>query len=225
MHLTSTHFDEPTAIQMTAQKHKVVSIHGAAGTDPIVYVGGTNQNLKNNISSKLSAAGFRVEVPPSNLDGNDQDNICNKGRNLEGLQLELTTALRNELISDSTQMTKFADAVRAGISASFSYPDGRTYYFGSDNFTSSFWLNNGNPFYLKSDDIIKGVQSPIDPSQDEKLRIDFYDQNGKLVLSHSAEAVGHKWFIYSTGLPTGYYKIKVTYVSGHPAWIYCGLRY
>ncbi|MGA9172701.1 MAG: hypothetical protein WBZ33_01800, partial [Thermoactinomyces sp.] len=83
----------------------------------------------------------------------------------------------------------------------------------------------GNPFYLTSDDIIKGVQSPIDPSQDEKIRFDVYDQSEKLVLTHSAEAVGHKWFQYSTGLPTGYYKIKVTNVSGHPSWIYGGLRY
>jgi len=173
----------------------------------------------------LSAAGFRVENAPENLDGDDQDNIANKNRNLEGAQMELTTALRDELLNDPSQMQKFADAVRAGISASTSYPDGRTYDFGSDNFTSSLWLNNGNPFYLTSDDTIEGVQSPINPTQNEKIRFDFYDQNGKLVLSRSAEAVGHKWFRYSTGLPTGYYKLKIVNVSGHPSWIYGGLHY
>jgi phage replication-related protein YjqB (UPF0714/DUF867 family) len=50
LHLTSTHFDEPTALKMTTQKHKVVSIHGAAGDDPIVYMGGRNKDLMNNIS-------------------------------------------------------------------------------------------------------------------------------------------------------------------------------
>ncbi|MGA9174254.1 MAG: poly-gamma-glutamate hydrolase family protein [Thermoactinomyces sp.] len=44
LHLTSTHFDEPTALKMTTQKHKVVSIHGAAGDDPIVYMGGRKFN-------------------------------------------------------------------------------------------------------------------------------------------------------------------------------------
>jgi hypothetical protein len=63
-----------------------------------------------------------------------------------------------------------------------------------------------------SDDTIEGVQSPINRSQDEKIRFDFNDQSGKLVRSRSAEAVGHKWFRYSTGLPTGYYKIKIVNV-------------
>lgn len=226
LHLTSTHYDEPTAIQMTAQKHKVVSIHGAKDdTNKIVYMGGLNNNLRDLISAKLTTAGFKVQMAPSNLAGKDQDNIANKSRNLQGAQLELTTALREDLLKNPSEMTKFANAVRAAISASTSYPDGRTYDFESHKFTGSFWLNNGNPFYLTSDDVIKGVQSSINTSQTGKIRFDFYNQSGKLVLSRTAEAVGHKWFIHPTGLPTGYYKIKVTNVSGSPSWIYGGLRY
>lgn len=144
LHLTAAHYDEPTALQMTAQKNKVVSLHGAKGTEPIVYMGGLNNNLMNNLSNKLSAAGFRIETAPDTLNG---------------------------------------------------------------------------------DDTIEGVQSSIVPTQDEKIRFDFYNSKGQLVLSHSAKAVGHKWFRYSTGLPTGYYKIKVVNVSGHPSWIYGGLHF
>ncbi|MBA4543292.1 MULTISPECIES: poly-gamma-glutamate hydrolase family protein [Thermoactinomyces] len=225
LHLTASHYDEPTALQMTAQKNRIVSLHGAKGTEKIVYMGGLNQNLMSNLSERLTAAGFRVENAPDNLNGNHPENIANKNRILQGAQMELTTAQRDELLNDSAKMQKFADAVRAAISASSSHPDGRTYEFGSDNFSNSIWLNGGNPFYLTGDDYLKGVQSPIDPSQKEKIRFDFYDQNGKLVLSHSAEAVGHKRFSYSTGLPTGYYKIKIVNVSGHPSWIYGGLVY
>jgi hypothetical protein len=49
--------------------------------------------------------------------------------------MELTTALRDELLNNPSQMQKFADAVRSAIAVSTSYPDGRTYDFGSDNFS------------------------------------------------------------------------------------------
>lgn len=225
LHLTAKNFDEPIALKMTAQKNKVVSLHGAKGTEKIVYMGGLNQDLMNQMTKKLTAAGFRVEEAPENLNGNHPDNIANKNRNLEGGQLELTRALRDELLDDPSQMKKFADAVRQAISASTSYPNGRTYDFGSDNFSTSFWLNNGNPFYLTSGDTIEGVQSPIDPTKSEKIRFDFYNEKDQLVISRAAQAVGHKWFRYTMNLPTGYYKIKVVNVSGHPSWIYGGLHY
>ncbi|MFS8514713.1 MAG: hypothetical protein LOD87_13495, partial [Planifilum fulgidum] len=66
---------------------------------------------------------------------------------------------------------------------------------------------------------------PLDPSKKQKIRFDIYDQNNKLIVSRSAEAVGHKRFKYILGLPTGYYKIKVVNVSGNPSWIYGGLQY
>jgi phage replication-related protein YjqB (UPF0714/DUF867 family) len=57
---------------MTAQKNRIVSVHGAKGTEKIVYMGGLNQNLMNNISKKLSAAGFRTEIGPEHLNGDAQ---------------------------------------------------------------------------------------------------------------------------------------------------------
>ncbi|WP_312853841.1 poly-gamma-glutamate hydrolase family protein [Thermoactinomyces mirandus] len=225
LHLTSKNFDEPTALKMTAQKNRVVSIHGAKGTEKIVYTGGTNPNPMNNISKKLSAAGFRIETTPEDLNGNHPKNIANKSRNLQGAQMELTTALREELLDNPSQMNKFADAVRSAITISNSYPDGRTYDFGNDSFSNSVWPNSGNPFYLTSDDFIRGVQSPVDPKLNGYIRFNFYDQNGKLLLSRSTQEVGHRWFIHPTGLKTGYYKIEIENVSGHPAWVYGGLVY
>jgi phage replication-related protein YjqB (UPF0714/DUF867 family) len=224
LHLTSTHFDEPKALKMTAQHNKAVSIHGASGDDKVVYLGGRNEEMKSKISSALRSAGFKVENSPSNLAGKSQDNIVNKSRNLQGVQLELTRGLRDELVEDDAQMKKFANAVRTAIALANSHPDGRTYDFSVNSFTSSVWLNGGNPFYLTSDDQIRGVQSTISPDQTAKVRFDFYDQNGKHVLSRTAQADGHRWFIHKTGL-TGYYKIKIVNASGNPTWVYGGLVY
>lgn len=225
LHLTSKNFDEPKALQMTAQKNRVVSLHGAKGTEKIVYMGGTNPDMMNKIEKELQKAGFRTETAPEDLNGNHPNNIVNKSRNLQGAQMELTTALREELIDNPDQMEKFAQAIRNAVEASTSYPDGRTYDFGTDRFTSSVWLNGGKPFYLTSDDKIKGVQSPLNDKLEQTVRFDFYDENGKLVLSRSAKAVGHRWFIHQTGLKTGYYKIKMVNVSGNPTWVYGGLVY
>lgn len=225
LHLTSKNFDEPTALNMTAQKNRVVSIHGAKGEEKIVYMGGNNPILRENIAKKLSAAGFRLEKAPEDLNGNHPNNIVNKGRNLQGAQMELTTALREELLEQPTQMDKFANAVREGIAISTAYPDGRTYDFSVHSFTSSVWMNGGNPFYLTPDDYIRGVQSTIDHKKQAKIRFDFYDQNGKNILSRTAQSDGHRWFIHKTGLKTGYYKIKVVNVTGNPSWVYGGLVY
>src|SRR5690606_4965789 len=225
LHLTAKNYDEPRALQMTAQENKVVSLHGAKGTEKIVYMGGLNEYLRDIIDEELSAAGFRTEEAPEDLNGNHPENIANKNRTLEGAQMELTTALREELLENPDQMEKFANAVRKAISRASSHPKGRTYEFGSDKFSNYFWLNNGNPFYLTPEDTILGVQSPLDPSKKQKIRFDIYDQNNKLIVSRSAEAVGHKRFKYILGLPTGYYKIKVVNVSGNPSWIYGGLQY
>jgi phage replication-related protein YjqB (UPF0714/DUF867 family) len=226
LHLTSTHFDEPEAIMLTAQHNKAVSIHGASGSDKkVVYVGGRNEEMKSKISSALRSAGFQIENPPSNLAGKSQDNIVNKSRNLQGVQLELTRGLRDELVENDAQMKKFANAVRTAISLSSSHPDGRTYDYSVSSFNDSVWMNSGKPFYLTSDDVIRGVQSTISPDQTAKVRFDFYDQSGKLVLSRTAQSEGHSWFIHTTGLKTGYYKIKINNASGNPSWVYGGLVY
>ncbi|MFD0772060.1 poly-gamma-glutamate hydrolase family protein [Bacillus sp. CGMCC 1.60114] len=118
LHLTSTHYDDPLALKMTAQKSKVVSIHGAKGTEKLVYMGGLDEELKTKISNKLSSAGFSIGTTPDNLKGTSPENIVNKGKNLKGAQLELTYDLRTELTNDSSKMKKFSDAIRSAIAES-----------------------------------------------------------------------------------------------------------
>ncbi|MGG2134546.1 poly-gamma-glutamate hydrolase family protein [Bacillus sp. S2(2024)] len=115
LHLTSTHYDDPIALKMVAQKNKVVSIHGAEGTEKLVYMGGLDEKLKEKITGKLEDAGFRMGDTPNNLKGTNPMNIVNRGKTLKGAQLEITRALRTELKNDNSKMEKFSNAIRSAI--------------------------------------------------------------------------------------------------------------
>ncbi|MFD0770011.1 poly-gamma-glutamate hydrolase family protein, partial [Bacillus sp. CGMCC 1.60114] len=114
LHLTSTHYDDPIALKMVAQKNKVVSIHGAEGTEKLVYMGGLDVKLKDKIEGKLSSAGFSTGIR-DDLKGTNPMNIVNRGKTLKGAQLEITGALRTELENDNSKMEKFSNAIRSAI--------------------------------------------------------------------------------------------------------------
>ncbi|WP_429762104.1 poly-gamma-glutamate hydrolase family protein [Bacillus sp. S2(2024)] len=114
LHLTSTHYDDPIALKMVAQKNKVVSIHGAEGTEKLVYMGGLDVKLKDKIEGKLSSAGFSTGIR-DDLKGTNPMNIVNRGKTLKGAQLEITGALRTELENDNSKMEKFGNAIRSAI--------------------------------------------------------------------------------------------------------------
>lgn len=94
MHITSTDYDEPVALELVAKSERTLSIHGCRGTEPITYIGGLDKDLKEKVGSKLIEAGFIVEDAPSNIGAEDERNICNLNVNGAGVQLELTYELR-----------------------------------------------------------------------------------------------------------------------------------
>ena len=98
LHITSDHFDEPRAVLLVAGAHRVVTIHGAKGLEPAVYLGGLDTALRRRVLFVLSEAGFAAADDPSpTRQGRGATNICNRGRTGEGLQLELTLGLRKRL--------------------------------------------------------------------------------------------------------------------------------
>ncbi|MEU3825236.1 poly-gamma-glutamate hydrolase family protein [Streptomyces sp. NPDC029080] len=108
LHITSTHFDEPMCVAMQAKATRTVSYHGAEGgaddgTQLLTYIGGLDTTLKTNIANALTAAGFSVDLNPSStIAGVDPDNICNRNKSGAGVQLEITTALRNSFFPGGT---------------------------------------------------------------------------------------------------------------------------
>ena len=130
LHVTSTHYDDPTLHQMVEGRVATISIHGAKGDDQIVFLGGAKSVLRDAIQSQLESRGFAVQVPPEYLGGLNEDNFINKNENSTGVQLELTTALRKALFINqdmsttsrknednwSSLMYQFVDALHTAIS-------------------------------------------------------------------------------------------------------------
>lgn len=101
LHITSNHYDEPLGLHASQNALIVVSIHGCRDTDEIVFVGGKNQGLKQSIIVALRQAGFAAETSARpGLRGISNQNICNRCKCGEGVQLELSRGLREKMFDD-----------------------------------------------------------------------------------------------------------------------------
>lgn len=102
LHITSTHFDEPVAAGMACEAATIIVIHGCKGPDPMVCLGGLDTRLKEVCRRVLSKAGFHVGERHA-LAGTNGLNLCNRGLQGGGLQLEFTNGLRRTLFRDLTR--------------------------------------------------------------------------------------------------------------------------
>ena len=100
LHITSTRFDEPTALKLVASSKRTIAIHGCKDmTRNKIYLGGLDYELRQLISTALSAVGFDVSENPK-FPGVSRNNICNRNYSSKGVQLELTGGLRLMLFPD-----------------------------------------------------------------------------------------------------------------------------
>jgi phage replication-related protein YjqB (UPF0714/DUF867 family) len=93
LHITSTLFDEPAALEMARRSWKVITIHGCDGTNPTAYLGGLDEDLRVRVATVLRSRGFSAAPHPV-FRGDQKENLCNRGSSGAGLQLELSEALR-----------------------------------------------------------------------------------------------------------------------------------
>lgn len=135
LHVTSTHYDEPTLTNELKKKNVAVSIHGAGGSEPVVYVGGRDKKLMDNAVVELRKQGFNAQYAPAHLAGSGQNNIVNRTKSGQGLQLELSTGMRKAMFTNndntkahrqneanwSYNMTKFSNAVNSAIDKTYGY--------------------------------------------------------------------------------------------------------
>lgn len=124
LHITSTHFDEPHALEMVAKASCVVTIHGTKGDQSFIYLGGRDEDLMQKARIQLLDASFPVGETPDHLQGKDPRNIVNRGTRRKGLQIELTFGMRSALFKDlsrsgrkspSPRFHPFIDAVHSAI--------------------------------------------------------------------------------------------------------------
>lgn len=128
-HVTSPHYNDPTLLNMVKSKDFAISIHGAKGTKPVIYLGGLDTPLKQAIKHELLKQHFIVKPSPTYLGGDLKENFVNRDFKDKGVQIELSTAFRKSLFINenmsaqsrenqsnwSPVMYKFADALDQAI--------------------------------------------------------------------------------------------------------------
>ena len=98
LHITSTRFDEPSALMIAANAHTVVTIHGCSENRMVVYVGGRHRELGLRIHASLRQAGFNAQISgKSALRGENPSNLCNQCSSGKGIQLEISAGLRKRM--------------------------------------------------------------------------------------------------------------------------------
>ena len=126
LHLTSSNFDEPSCLALLGAAERVVTVHGEASREAVVYIGGRDRQLRAALAVALAGHGFAVASHTSpRMQGSHARNICNLGRAGAGVQLELAGGLRRRLLGPRSAPSKeraariacFAAAVRQVLCA------------------------------------------------------------------------------------------------------------
>ncbi|MFN2745521.1 MULTISPECIES: poly-gamma-glutamate hydrolase family protein [Bacillus] len=99
LHITSTRFDEPTALEMAASHEYIMSLHGYYGEERLIKVGGTDRTKIKRLVIELNKAGFAAEMLDTDdkYAGTHPDNIANKSISGLSIQLEMSTGFRKSL--------------------------------------------------------------------------------------------------------------------------------
>lgn len=106
LHVTSRHYDQSTLMYMLSKVNQGLAIHGCLGNESLVYIGGKDQALMTTVEQLLTKAEFKVAKAPAHLSGKDDDNIINGTQQNAGVQLELTTGLRQSFFENHNFVRK-----------------------------------------------------------------------------------------------------------------------
>ena len=86
-------------LQMLLERcQTALHLDGVDGDEPVMYLGGRNTSLISHLEEALSAAGFRVEPPPSPLMVQSRQRFYNQPE-LGGVQIELSLGLRQRMVT------------------------------------------------------------------------------------------------------------------------------
>jgi phage replication-related protein YjqB (UPF0714/DUF867 family) len=129
LHITSTHFNDARAETLMRSVNRGLAIHGHGGNNKICVGGATpalrtafksyyDTNTKQYSPSQTSAVIATSDADCTGITGTAAANISNRSRTGAGLQLEMSSKVRSELVasmngSDRRFWTSFRNAVRA----------------------------------------------------------------------------------------------------------------
>jgi phage replication-related protein YjqB (UPF0714/DUF867 family) len=107
LHITSTRFNEPTLLALLPQTKFVVSFHGAGEMgQPLASVGGKWKRGREAVVEAINASSAQHGLKavdattgstPAHLRGLDDENLTNRGKSGEGVQIEFSREARNLL--------------------------------------------------------------------------------------------------------------------------------
>jgi phage replication-related protein YjqB (UPF0714/DUF867 family) len=116
LHIESHLFDEPQALKAVKKANVVITVHGQINqSEEFVMTGGLHTDLRLEIERQLEASGFPTRPPAEGLMGTDPQNICNRGKLRQGVQLEVSRKVRDLLRNDTDRLRIFGEAVRRAI--------------------------------------------------------------------------------------------------------------
>lgn len=115
LHITSCRFDEPECMSIAQAAGIVVAIHALRDDGgELVRVGGAHDELKRRMVAALKADGFEARQEDyADHQGSNPANLCN--RFSPGVQLEISSALRDRLREGGEDLEAFAFAVRRAL--------------------------------------------------------------------------------------------------------------
>jgi phage replication-related protein YjqB (UPF0714/DUF867 family) len=116
LHIESHLFDEPRALKAVEKADVVIAVHGQIDRkDGFIMAGGLDTHLRSEIERQLETSGFLIRLPAEGLMGTDPQNICNRGKLRQGVQLEISRKVRDLLRNDTDRLRALGEAVRRAI--------------------------------------------------------------------------------------------------------------
>jgi phage replication-related protein YjqB (UPF0714/DUF867 family) len=116
LHIESHLFDEPRALKTVEKADVVIAVHGQIDReDGFIMAGGLDTHLRSEIERQLETSGFLTRLPAEGLMGTDPQNICNRSKLRQGVQLEISRKVRDLLRNDTDRLRAFGEAVRRAI--------------------------------------------------------------------------------------------------------------
>ena len=119
LHITSPNFDEPRCCKLVGVSDVVVAFHGQQDRDRphCVDIGGLDLVLRDRMADELGRDGFEARTEGHLFPATGDENICNRGRRGQGVQLELPRSLRDLLRKNPEMMSAFVEALRRALAA------------------------------------------------------------------------------------------------------------
>ena len=79
----------------------------------MIYLGGLNEELSQEIKKNLEKSAFTaLNQRDNSIRGSSPNNMCNRGKNNQGVQLEISRSLRDSLMQDRQKLERFANAIQ-----------------------------------------------------------------------------------------------------------------